>query len=122
MSWLVTATGLLLLAAGCGTLLFPTAARSLLHWLRTGRHLGLAIMLRLLLGLALLLGARATRIPALSIGLGLLLLLAALSIPVLGEERALRALDWWLARPGRWLRAWGALVAGLGLLVTWLGN
>ncbi|RMF97292.1 MAG: hypothetical protein D6727_05830 [Gammaproteobacteria bacterium] len=94
--------------------------RVLLRWFRNGRHYGLAIMLRLLLGLALLFGARATRLPALSIALGLLLLLAATSIPVLGEERAGRALDWWLARPARWLRAWGLLVTALGVTACWL--
>jgi len=70
-----------------------------------------AVAARVLLGLALLFAAPASRFPALFNGLGGLALIAAVAIPVIGRARMVALLDWFYRRPKSVIRLW--LVCGL---------
>jgi hypothetical protein len=74
-----------------------------------------------LVGGILVVAAPATRLPAFVRGLGVLLIAAGVSIPLLGEARVDRMAAWWLRQTDGMLRAWGALAAILGAVVAWSG-
>ncbi len=70
-----------------------------------------AIAARALLGVALLFAASASRFPVLFNGLGVLALIAAVAIPVIGRPRMVALLDWFYRCPRFVIRLW--LVCGL---------
>ena len=117
---LVLAVGVLLAAMGTWSLSAPETTRGFLLRFLDARVYGAAIVIRLTFGLILLFGAQATRIPAATIALGMMFLLAAGMIPLLGEERIGRMMRWWLDKPLTWIRAWSALAIVLGLFIAWL--
>ena len=116
----VLAVGVLLTAMGTWSLFAPETTRGFLLRFLDARVYGVAIIIRLGFGLALLFGAQATRIPGATIVLGVMFLLAAGMIPFLGEERIGRMMRWWLEKPLVWLRGWAALAIALGLFIVWL--
>ena len=105
MNLLVLGVGGLLAATGAWALVFPGQALRLLRWFQSTGIYSPAIAIRLAFGVALLLGAQATRWPALAIALGVMFLLGAAAIPLLGEERISAIIGWWLDHPPGWLQA-----------------
>jgi len=116
------AVGALLLATGGAVVAAPGRFRRVLTWFVGEGRYGIAVLGRLGLGLVLLLGAADSRVPAVTITLGVLFLLAAAVVPLLGEDRIAGMIEWWLARPDALLRGWGAVVMIVGLLTGWLGS
>ncbi|MBS1214963.1 MAG: hypothetical protein H6R26_3580 [Proteobacteria bacterium] len=121
MSSLVVLIGVLLLGIGLGVMLSPAVLRSLLHQFLEFRWVHWISGLRVLVGGILVVAAPATRLPAFVRGLGVLLIAAGVSIPLLGEARVDRMAAWWLRQTDGMLRAWGALAAILGAVVAWSG-
>lgn len=121
MNWLVPAAGATLIGTGLVSILATARLGALLAWFRSTRRYGIAVVLRILLGLALLFGAQSTRYPGVAIVLGLLFLAGASVVPLLGEDRIAALLEWWLQRHPGWLRAWSAIMLGLGVMLLWLG-
>lgn len=116
----ILVAGIALMASGLWVLVAPGPIRGLMTWfMKTGRY-GIAVLVRLAIGLALVFGAQATRMPAAAITLGVIFLCAATAIPFLGEERMGAMLSWWLHKPPILLRAWGAVVVLFGSFITWL--
>jgi hypothetical protein len=113
--------GLILLVCG-----FGVVAPALL--IRTGRNLWaspfgmfLAVLIRLLLGGALLLVASASRFPTTFRILGVITLLAALIVPFVGHARIGRIMDWGATLPAWIMRLWlsvGVLFAAFLLCAT----
>src|SRR5262249_28096191 len=66
-----------------------------------------------------LVGASRCRIPAVIVGIGLLALAGAVLLVLLGEPRVDALVQWWTRLPTLAIRAWRALVVGLGALVLY---
>ena len=83
---------------------------------KTGMWIATAI--RAVLALGLLSAASDSKAPMLLKILGLIILLIAIVMPILGLERHQRMIDWWLARARttELLCAAAAFVLGLGLI------
>jgi len=77
-----------------------------------------ATAIRAVLGLGLLAAASDSKAPMLLRILGLLILIVAIAMPVLGLERHRKMIDWWLARPRTVEMFCGAaaFVFGVGLI------
>lgn len=120
MKLAVLVVGLLLATTGLLTFAMPERLRTMLAWFTTGNRFSIAILGRLALGLVLLFGASSTRWPAAGITLGLIFLAGGAAIPVLGEERVARIVNWWLERPNAGLRGWSTVVMGTGAFIAWL--
>ena len=52
--------------------------------------------------------------------LGLLILIVAILIPILGLDRHRRMIDWWIARPRTMQIVWGAATFVFGILLIYL--
>ena len=70
-----------------------------------------AVAVRIMLGIALLFAAPASKFPALFNWLGFLALIAAAALPVIGRPRIIALLDWFYGLPGFVIRLW--LICGL---------
>jgi hypothetical protein len=121
MTWLLILAGGALSLSGLAATVDVDRLHKLLFWFQLNRRYGLAVVGRLALGLALVFGAAGSRLPVVAIGLGLLFLLGATAVPILGEERIGAMLGWWLRRPPIWMRAWGISMMVTGLFILWLG-
>ena len=121
MSALVALIGVLFLGVGLAVLASPAVLRGLLHRFLEARWLYWVSGLRVLVGGVLVIAAPATRLPAFVRGLGVVFIVAGVSIPLLGEARVDQMAQWWVRQSDGVLRAWGALAAVLGAVVAWAG-
>lgn len=86
---------------------------------RSGLGLPLAVVFRTALGILLVGAASETRFPAAMTVLGALSLLSALTALFVGRERALRFVDWWLAKPDSFIRAWSLPTCAFGAFLIY---
>ena len=98
----MTALALILCAAiaAMGVLVIVSPARSndLTRLFADKTGLWVATAIRAVLGLGLLAAAADSKLPMLLRILGLIILLVAIAMPLLGLDRHRRMIDWWLAR------------------------
>jgi hypothetical protein len=97
---------------GIGMIVKPTLVHDLTRLLLDKTGMWIATAIRAVLGLGLLAAAGDSKAPILLRLLGLLILIAAILIPILGLDRHRRLLEWWLARP----RAVESVAGGVAIL------
>jgi len=78
-----------------------------------------AVGLRVVMGIALIVVAPASRFPDVFYVLGLITLAAATVGLMLGAERLGRFLEWWLTRPQSFIRAWALFAAAFGVFLVY---
>ena len=78
-----------------------------------------AVALRLVVGVALITIAPATRFPDVFYVLGLITVSAAIIGMIAGADRLGRFLEWWLTRPQPLLRAWALFAAAFGAFLVY---
>jgi hypothetical protein len=105
-------------AMGVVVIVRPTLARDLTRLFADKTGMLVATAIRAVLGLGLLAAASDSKAPILLRILGLLVLIVAIAMPILGLERHRRMIDWWLARPRivEMLCGAAAFVFGVGLI------
>ena len=119
MTFVVALFGAAIAMLGIVGLVRPSA---LMHFVqapwrsRTGLYL--AIGIRVVFGLVLLAAASASRFPETLRILGIMALIAAAVIPVLGFVRLQRFVHWWTARSPGFMRAWSLVAAGFGIFLV----
>src|SRR5947208_15942494 len=98
----MTALALILCAAiaimGMVVIFAPSRANDLKRLFADKTGLWIATAIRAVLGLGLLAAAGESRLPILLRILGLIILINAIVMPILGLDRHRRMIDWWLAR------------------------
>jgi hypothetical protein len=116
----VALLGLFVLGLGVLGVARPGALIGLVErpW-RSHTGLYLAVAFRGALGVLLLAAASSTRFPWAIGALGVLALAAAVSLPLLGYERLRKLVDWWLARPAGFVRAWSLAACAFGAFLVW---
>src|ERR1700719_913828 len=85
-------------AMGVLAVFFPGRANDLARLFADKSGLWVATAIRAVLGLGLLAAAEDSKAPMLLRILGLIILLVAIAMPLLGLDRHRRMIDWWLAR------------------------
>ena len=120
MAWMVTLLGVLSAAIGVVGTFRPERLVSLVaHWHGAARF-WLAVLVRLVVGVALLVVAPACRWPWLVRVLGVVAVMAALVILGCGQQRLDRLIAWWLSRP-ELVRVSALFALALGLLLIYAG-
>ena len=114
MTYVVELLGLLIAALGLASAASPRLAHSLGRFWEREDALRIAVALRLATGLVLVWAAPACRLPTLVFVLGVLSLVAASIVPVLGRRRIDRLVAMFLDGPPAWVRIWGLATAALG--------
>lgn len=87
----IAATGVLVIVS-------PARANDLTRLFADKTGLWVATAIRAVLGLGLLAAASESKAPMLLRILGLIILIVAIAMPLLGLDRHRRMIDWWLAR------------------------
>jgi hypothetical protein len=105
-------------AMGVVMMFKPAIAHELTRLLADKTGMWVATAIRAVLGLGLLAAASDSKAPTLLKLLGLLILIVAIVVPILGPDRHRRMIDWWLARKRTTQIFCGvaALVFGIGLI------
>ena len=118
----MTALALILCAAiaamGVVLIVKPALAHDLTRLLADKKGMWIATAIRAVLALGLLAAAAESKAPMLLRILGLLILIVAIIVPILGVDRHRRMIDWWLARNRKIEIICGAaaFVMGIGLI------
>ena len=115
MTLLVAFFGAITLALGALGVARPATMMKLVDrpW-QSRNAIAFASLSRLVLGALLIVAADETRFPGVITSLGVLSIAGAVAIPMLGFELMRRFVDWWLARPQAFIRAWGLLAGAFG--------
>jgi hypothetical protein len=105
-------------AIGVIVIVKPALAHDLTRLFGDKTGIWVATAIRAVLGLGLLAAASESKAPMFLRVLGLLILLVAIVIPILGLDRHRRMIDWWLSRPRAVEIIWGAaaFIFGVGLI------
>jgi len=95
----------------------PKTAKKMMAFWRQGKRLYAGGLIRVLLGSIFLYYAPRARLPQVMFALGVLALLGALFIFVLGLGKTKAILDWWDKKPEAFLRLLSLLVIAFGALI-----
>jgi len=110
--------------AGMGVVMIirPALAQDLTRSFANKTGMWIVTAIRAVLALGLLAAASDSKAPMLLRLLGLLILIVAIAMPILGLDRHRRLIDWWLARPRtvQILCGAAAFVFGIGLIYLML--
>lgn len=122
MRAVVSVVGAVLLGIGFFVLVAPNELRKVMRIFLIRRWLPLASALRIVIGALFVVAAPDTRAPVFILVVGVVLILAGITLPALGAHRTERFAEWWLGRPNAVIRFWalaamvfGAFVAAAGI-------
>ncbi len=115
MTLLVALIGALIALLGATGLVRPSMLVGMLDsvW-RTRRGFYGVVALRLCFGVILVVAAPECRYPTAGRVLGVISIVAAMLVPVLGLERVRALVDWWAARPPLLIRCWACAAIAFG--------
>jgi hypothetical protein len=117
MTWTVAVVGILILAAGVVMLAIPNIMRSALRAFIDRRLMPVASIIRVGLGIVFVLAAPSTRLPTFVWAMGLLAIVAGVSMPLVGFRKVKGWATWWLSKPDSVIRGWSLLTISLGFLL-----
>ena len=92
----------------------PSRLIGTLRKTQTPRGLILLATLRVVLGVALIFSAPASRAPELIAIVGVIVIIKGVILPLMGVERVRKLIDWWSAQEIVFLRGWALLAAAIG--------
>src|SRR2546423_10072709 len=107
-------------AMGVTVIVAPAKAHDLARLFADKTGMWIATAIRAVLALCLLAAASESKAPMLLRLLGLLILIVAILIPILGLDRHRRMIDWWIARPRTAQMFWGAATFVFGIALIYL--
>jgi len=120
----MTALALILCAAiaatGVVVIFAPARANELTRLFADKTGMWIATGIRAVLALGLFAAASESKAPMLLRTLGLIILIVAIVVPILGLDRHRRMIDWWLARDRRIQIICGAASFVLGVMLIYL--
>lgn len=119
MTSLALVFSLFIVAVGALGVADPARLVDFVRRLQTPGGLAAVGLFRVVFGVALFLGAEATRAPDVLRVLGVAVVVAGVATPFFGIERYRRLLDWWASRGQAFVRVWAAVAMGFGLLLAW---
>jgi hypothetical protein len=107
-------------AMGVLVIVSPARANDLTRLFADKTGLWVATSFRAVLGLGLLAAAEDSKAPMLLRILGLIILVVAIAMPLLGLDRHRRMIDWWLARDRKIQIICGAASLVLGVVLMYV--
>jgi hypothetical protein len=111
--------GLFIVAIGMCSVAAPHGLLTAVRFVLTPRGLYLVAAVRVVFGVILVLVAPSSRAPRVLRLLGFIMLVAGLTTPFVGVDRARAVLDWWSAQDPAFMRLWAGLAVALGAYVVY---
>jgi uncharacterized membrane protein YidH (DUF202 family) len=119
MTVLALAFSLLIFTLGAVGLVSPSRVVRVARYFATPAGFYFAAAVRVVMGLALLFAAPASRAPGILRILGVVIIVAGVITFFVGLERFRRLIDWWSAKGPTLARAQAAFAVALGLLLAY---
>lgn len=115
MEYFVILLGLIVVLLGFLGMLKPTLLIGLTRsfW-SSSKSLYYAIGIRLTLGIILILVGPNSRFPSVIQLIGVIAIVGAIAIPLIGAERIQSIISWWLRQPTWFIRMWSVVVIIFG--------
>jgi hypothetical protein len=107
-------------AMGVAIIVVPARTDELVRLFTDKTGMWVATAIRAVFGLGLLAAAEDSKAPMLLRLLGLLVLIVAIVVPILGLDRHRRMIEWWLTRPRTMQIASGAVSFVLGIFLIYI--
>lgn len=118
----VILVGLALGLAGIFGVVSPgRLARTILNWPARSRFIT-AVALRLVIGITFILAAPNTKFPTVILVLGMIALIAAVALLLVGPKRVDAMIEWWFGQPAGFTRAWSMFAVLLGGALVYAGT
>lgn len=119
MRWFAFSVALLIVIIGLIGMIDPGVLSNVASFALTQAGIYGAALLRIIFGVILIRAARDSRLPRTVRVMGVIILIAGITTPFIGLERARTAVDWWTSRGPLALRAWAALAMFLGVFIMY---
>jgi hypothetical protein len=119
MDTIVKIIGIIMTSVATVYLLKPQVMKRLIEFFRQGKRIYFAASLRLVVAVVFLLAARECDITWVIVLLGILLLISALLIFILGAEKLKSILDWYLKKSLLVLRILALIALALGAITIY---
>jgi hypothetical protein len=107
-------------AMGVTVIVAPAKAHDLARLFSDKTGMWVASAIRAVFALGLLAASGESKAPMVLRLLGLLILIVAILIPILGLDRHRRMIDWWIARPRMAQIFWGTVTFLFGIALIYL--
>lgn len=121
MSLVVTLVGLLVIAAGIWIAIAPGRLIGWMAGLESNLRFRLAIAIRAILGIAFLVAAPDCDLPRVTQVVGVVMLVAAAGLLVIGRRRLDAVVEMFAALDSGYLRAWSIFALAFGVLLVYAG-
>ncbi|MFZ2146792.1 MAG: hypothetical protein WAV28_06180 [Sedimentisphaerales bacterium] len=119
MDIVIKSLGIVFVLIGFVFLLRPDIMKWLINFIKRGKRIYLAALIRIALAIVFFVGALECKYPKVIIAFGILFLLAGLLIIALGPERTRRILDWYENQPLLIFRVIAIVPMVLGAIVIY---
>ncbi len=117
MSTVIQIFGVVIVAIAIVYILKPGVMNRLFEFFKKGKRLYLAVPIRLALAVVFLLGARECKQFWVIFAFGILLLISAILILVLGPNKLRPVIEWWQRQSAVFLRAMALIVLAIGVVI-----
>jgi hypothetical protein len=115
MHWIIVGFGVLMITVGICGVIRPAALLNVARDIpRTTGLMVAAVLGRLVLGAVLILAAEQTRYPTAFIVIGVVVIVAALAIVLMGRTRFFALVDYFLNISSAWIRLPALMAVGVG--------
>lgn len=121
MSVMVSILGVVMVAIGVLGVVQPHRLVDFVTYFRRPTRFRIAILVRLILGVALLIAAPYCRWPLVVQLIGMIAILAAVVILACGQKRLDTLIAWWVTRPPAVMRVSALFALGFGALLVYAG-
>ena len=122
MNIIVFIVGLLIAIIGFLFVFTPRSIKIFLEKFLDKKWMLWAIIFRLVIGISFILAQSETRYPQFILWLGILTLLSAITLPIVGKERVGNLIKWWLNLPTVVTIIWAFIACLFGLLIMYSAN
>jgi len=119
MDIIIRSLGIVIVVVGIVYLLRPDVMKWLIEFLKQGKRIYLAGLIRLALAVIFLLGARECKHFWVILAFGILFLIGGLLIFILGPEKLRRILDWYQKQSVLLLRVLAVIALAIGAIIIY---
>ena len=119
MNTVIAGIGIVIVLMGLLYLIKPSVLQALMRFFKKGRRIYFAALLRFVLAVIFLLGARESGVPIVITVFGIIFLASGLTIFLTGAKRINRILEWYLGQPTAILRVIALIVLAVGGVITY---
>jgi len=119
MDIVVQVIGIVFVCVGIVYLLKPAVMKRLMEFFKQGKRMYFAGLIRFVLAVIFLLGARECDITWVIVVFGILFLIGGLLIFILGPKKLRRIIDWWQKQSALLLRVAAVIALAIGAIIIY---